>query len=455
MHRWWPSTAAVRSTWSIRAPITGRVAFEASGTPGTGNTFVNAGTISGSVSMGATSTNSFTAVTGSTVSAGGSLGLNLLGVVGLNLGFAATGVIDGGAGGNNTLLLQNAATGTGSGSTGTGTIASGTYIDFQHLNVNSGTWTLNGSLGLTDSTLNGGVAVFDNSGAFGTGTITAAGGTVEASNSGLNVANNIALQTGGLTVQGANALTLSGGISGGGWLIKNGPGTLNVTGANSYSGGTILNAGSMVVGNGLALGTGLLTVGGPASLDSTAPVTLANAISISGANALTLAGSNSLGLSGIITGTGALVKNGAATVTLSAAETYKRRHDDQRRHAGAGRGSKPLVDGRSERGGSRREPGYFRERQPDDRLAGRCVAGSAVSLGANTLTFGDATSQTFAGGIGGTGGNRQARHGNANADGRQHVHGQHDHQRRHFGVGRGRQPVRHRRGQRSRRRCRF
>ena len=91
--------------------ITGRTAFESSA----GNTFVNAGTISGSVSMGVNSTNTFTAVNGSSVNAGGSLGLNLLGVLGINLNFAPTGQIDGGAGGNNTLTLQNVVAGPGSG----------------------------------------------------------------------------------------------------------------------------------------------------------------------------------------------------------------------------------------------------------------------------------------------------------------------------------------------------
>ncbi|MGV7246721.1 ESPR-type extended signal peptide-containing protein [Caballeronia sp. M23-90] len=193
--------------------ITGRVGLQASGTPGTGNTFVNAGTINGSVSMGAGSTNTFTAVTGSSVNASGGLGLSL-GVVGINVGFAATGVVDGGLGGNNTLVLQNTATGTGAGTTGTGTVASGTYIDFQHLKVNSGTWTLNGPLGgLADTTLAGGVAGFNDNASFGSGALTSAGGTIQANSGGLNVANDATLQAGGLTVQGTNALTMSGVLS--------------------------------------------------------------------------------------------------------------------------------------------------------------------------------------------------------------------------------------------------
>ncbi|MCF5925539.1 hypothetical protein L2218_27030, partial [Xanthomonas perforans] len=60
--------------------INGRVGFQSSAT---GNTFVNSGTINGSVSMGAGSTNSFTAVTGGSVNSGGGLALELLGPGGL------------------------------------------------------------------------------------------------------------------------------------------------------------------------------------------------------------------------------------------------------------------------------------------------------------------------------------------------------------------------------------
>lgn len=62
--------------------INGRMAFESSAN---GNTFVNSGTISGGVSMGAGSTNTFTAITGSTISNGGGIGLALGGLIGVNL----------------------------------------------------------------------------------------------------------------------------------------------------------------------------------------------------------------------------------------------------------------------------------------------------------------------------------------------------------------------------------
>jgi hypothetical protein len=82
--------------------------------------------------------------------------------------FAAAGKIDGGAGGTNTLALQNAIGG-GSGTSGSGTINASNYINFSRLIVDSGTWSLIGQVlnGTTQTTLNGGQLNFDNASAFG------------------------------------------------------------------------------------------------------------------------------------------------------------------------------------------------------------------------------------------------------------------------------------------------
>ena len=54
---------------------------------------------------------------------------------------------------------------------------------------------------------------------------------------------------------GSNPLTLTGTISGGGALTKNGASTLILTADNSYAGGTTINAGILQVGNGGASGS--------------------------------------------------------------------------------------------------------------------------------------------------------------------------------------------------------
>ena len=48
-------------------------------------------------------------------------------------------------------------------------------------------------------------------------------------------------------------------------VIKAGAGTMRLTGNNMFSGGVTLNAGTLIIGNNTALGTGTLTAGGGAS----------------------------------------------------------------------------------------------------------------------------------------------------------------------------------------------
>ncbi|OJA80062.1 autotransporter outer membrane beta-barrel domain-containing protein, partial [Burkholderia ubonensis] len=377
--------------------INGRVSFGSNGTPGQGNTFTNSGTINGGVSMGANSSNTFNAVTGSSVNTAGGTGGAFNITVGPNtLNVAQTGVVDGGAGGNNTLNLQQ-------GTSANGTIAVNNYINFNHLNVQAGNWTINGASTALDATLGGGVAIINNNASLGTGTITATGGALQAGTAGLNVANDVTLGVGGLTVQGSTGLTLSGTVSGDGALTKNDGGTLTLTGANNFTGGTNLNGGGLVVGNNTALGTGDVNVNASASLDSSANVTLANTINLANSSTLTLGGSNALGLSGGITGGGALVKNGAATVTLTGTNSYT---GDTTINAGT------LAIGA---GGSLSAAGTVNLANAGavfDIAAGGAqtigaltgAAGTNVNLGGSTLTLGGSGSATYNGAIGGTGG---------------------------------------------------
>jgi autotransporter-associated beta strand protein len=100
-------------------------------------------------------------------------------------------------------------------------------------------------------------------------------------------------------------MTVSGNISGTSAAIsKNGTGTLTLSGNNSYTGGTTINAGTLEIGSAGRLGGG----------------SYAGAISN---NATFIFGSNSnQTLSGVISGTGALTKNGSGTLTLSNINTY-------------------------------------------------------------------------------------------------------------------------------------
>jgi len=71
-----------------------------------------------------------------------------------------------------------------------------------------------------------------------------------------------------------NTLTLTGHISGGNGLLKVGTGTLVLGASNSYSGGTSITAGTLVVGAGGALPTNsALTIGGGSTVQLAANVT--------------------------------------------------------------------------------------------------------------------------------------------------------------------------------------
>jgi len=393
--------------------ITGRTALEASAP---GNTFINAGTITGGVSMGTNSTNTFTAVSGSSVSNGGSLGLNLLGVLGINIGFAPSGQIDGGAGGNNTLVLQNVVAGPGSGTGGTVTAASAnTYVNFQHLTVNSGTWNLQGALVSGDATLNGGLANFDNGAAFGSGAITANGGGIGASTNGLTLGNAITLNAGGLTASGANNFTLSGVLSGSGALTKNGTGTLTLGAAETYTGGTVVDGGTIALGAG-----GSLAAGGAVSLHNAgsafdisgaganqtigALVGDAGSTVVLGARTLTLGDGTSTTFSGAIGGTGGIVKQGSGTFTVGGTNTYTggTTINAGTLAIGAGGSLAPAGAVSLNAAGSAFDISGATANPTIGALSG--VAGSQVALGANTLTLGGVGSSAFAGTIGSTGG---------------------------------------------------
>ncbi|WP_248312082.1 autotransporter-associated beta strand repeat-containing protein [Bosea sp. BK604] len=398
----------VNFTNSSTGIINGRVAFQAPGTPGVGNSFINAGTITGSVSLGAGTTNTFTARTGSSVTAGLGTSGNTLGVTGLSLSFAAAGVVDGGAGGNNTLQLNQAVGGPASGA-----LSLANYINFNTLDVQSGDWTLSGISTASSVTLGGGSVTIDNAGAFGSSTIQASGTGIGSSVAGLDLTNAIVIGSGGLTVQGAQDFTLSGVLSGTGGLTKTGIGTVTLAGANTYTGSTTIDAGTLALAAGGSIaGTGALNLSGVgAVLDisaSGANQTIGalsgvagSAVSL-GVNALTIDSAANATFAGTIGGTGGLVKQGSGTQVLSGANTYTggTTIDAGTLALGAG-GSLAAAGSVNVAAGATLDISGSGTNQTIGALIGG--NGSSVALGVHTLTFGDATNQSFGGSIGGTG----------------------------------------------------
>ncbi|VVD59506.1 glycine-rich autotransporter protein [Pandoraea horticolens] len=390
--------------FSNTGTVLGRIAFQANGTPSAGNTFTNEGSLSGSVSLGANSTNTFTAVTGSTVDDGGSTGLGALSVAGFDLAFAATGVIDAGAGGTNSLVLRNSAN--NASTTGTGAINGASYLNFSQATVSGGTWTLHGPLAVTSTTLDGGLSIFDDPGSFGTGSLTVNGGAIQAASTGLSIALPVMLGTNGLTISGANPLVLSNAVTGSGSMSLTGTGSLTLSGHNTYSGGTSLASGTLIAGSNTALGGGTVQVSGTAGvLDASTPVTLANRIAIGGGSTLTLGGSAPLTLSGQITGGGSVTKQGAQTVTLSGANTFSGGINvtvGTLALSGAGTlriGGSPLTLSGA---GAIFDMSNADGDRTITELSG--VANTQVHLGSHNLTLGNSAGGAFAGTISGTGG---------------------------------------------------
>lgn len=242
--------------------------------------------------------------------------------------------------------------------------------------------------------------------------LAASGATFDIGAAGAQTIGALSGVAGSVVKLGANALTIytsgnntyEGSIGGvGGSVTLAGPGTMTLTGASTYSGGTNLHAGGLAVGDNAALGTGALNIGGQVTLDSTANVALGNAINLGAGTTLAIGGSNALGLSGVVSGAGNLVKSGAAVTTLSGANTYT---GSTTINGGTlalfGAGQLAAATSVALAGADATLDLSAGSSQSVAHLSG--VSGSQVALGANTLTLTDNTSQTFDGSLTGSGG---------------------------------------------------
>ena len=119
-------------------------------------------------------------------------------------------------------------------------------------------------------------------------------------------------------------MTVSAALSGEGGIVKNGAGTLVLTGANTYSGGTVLNAGTLQA---TSLGSGDVTVNAgtlqTTALGADANVTVnAGTLDLTGAPAITASGNLTLtdGARLVLAGTNMLTMGG--DLSLSGAVTF-------------------------------------------------------------------------------------------------------------------------------------
>lgn len=192
-------------------------------------------------------------------------------------------------------------------------------------NYSGGTTVLSGTLRLgqptsfppfSNLTVNGGV--FDlNNNSITVGTLSGTGGA-------------ITLGTGNLTVDSLVDSTFAGNISGAGALIMQSASnhTLTLSGTNTYTGGTIVNIGTLRIGSATAFPNGgNLTINGGTFDLNNFNITVGDlnggggTIAL-GSGTLTVGTANDATFSGGITGTGNVIKQGTGTLTLDGPVSY-------------------------------------------------------------------------------------------------------------------------------------
>ncbi len=191
--------------------------------------------------------------------------------------------------------------------------------------MQGGTLTVEGDLTIANNTITPGVAGGNDAGngsAFGSGLFLQGNGNLTfqpGANETQTISNLIADQSG----------SGGSGADAGSWgLTKDGEGTLALNSANTYTGGTTMNAGTLGVGTGTALGSAEVAFsGGVVVLDDftgASTMTVANDFSLNGTGlrAFNVLSGDSATLSGTIAGDAELLKSGAGTLILSTANTY-------------------------------------------------------------------------------------------------------------------------------------
>ncbi|MFC5526192.1 autotransporter domain-containing protein, partial [Rhodanobacter ginsengisoli] len=182
--------------------------------------------------------------------------------------------------------------------------------------------TISGSGGLA---LGGGTEILSGANTY-TGGTTVSAGTLQLGNGGTtgSITGDVS-DNGILAFDRSDAVTFGSVISGSGSLTKAGSGTLALTGANSYAGGTTLTTGMLQLGNASAIGTGTLAMAEFTSIGFTSSFTLANDITLSGDPTVDVGSGLTTTLSGGIsdgTQPGDLVKTGSGTLVLTGVDTY-------------------------------------------------------------------------------------------------------------------------------------
>lgn len=314
------------------------------------------------------------------VDSSGGLGTGVITAAGGGVGASSAGV----SVGNNFML-------------GTDGLRAGGVNDFTLSGV------LSGSGGLTVASA--GTVTLTGANNYSGGTTVVSGATVKGDTTSLQgaIAN-----AGTVIFSSAANGTYAGLMSGSGNLTKQGTGTLTIGGALSHSGNTAIEAGTLRVTPGGSMSPlSQVTLSPNATLDlsSSAATQYVNGLAGTGgtvslgANTLNIQNGISSNFSGVITGTGGLIKSGLAKQTLTAVNTFTGGVTIQSGTLALGAGGR-LAAGSIVRIGT---GGEFDMSAAAANALGMLNGdiGSVVTLGANTLTLG---AGSYDGLIAGTGG---------------------------------------------------
>jgi autotransporter-associated beta strand protein len=154
---------------------------------------------------------------------------------------------------------------------------------------------------------------------FTLGSLSGTSGTLESTAAGavtFAIGDNVGVGSGttygGVIQNGASVVSLE----------KTGSGTLTLTGVNTYTGGTTINAGVLVITNSASLGTSGLSIG-PATLAVAADFAQTQNINLTDPlSTIRVVSAQSYTNSGTISGAGGLTLVGGGTLTLGGTNSY-------------------------------------------------------------------------------------------------------------------------------------
>ena len=195
-----------------------------------------------------------------------------------------------------------------------GNIVNSSQVIFSQTGM--GTYSGNLSGAGSVSVTGGGTLVMGGTNSYGGGT-TVTGTTLQGTTSSLqgNITNNAGTVVFSQSFNG----TYSGILSGTGRLIQQGPGTVSVINANSYSGGTQILGGILSIENSVNLGnsSGSLIFNTGGILRVTNSFTFPGNMTLAGPGGIDVVGGNLFSISGMITGPGTFTKQNIGTLVLT------------------------------------------------------------------------------------------------------------------------------------------